>query len=279
MRRLSNGNNPHDVLGAWRPALSLISLRTTLIQAARTVTGIRVNSLGLFRRAVGGKIGIEVGGPSRSFTGRGMLPVYPYVSRVDNCVYASETFWEGEVKEGWTFRYHDGKPCGFNFIREATDLRGIGDASYDFLLSCHSLEHTANPVKALKEWRRVTKSDGTFVIVLPHYKYTFDRRRPPTPVNHMLDDYERGTGENDQTHIPEILALHDLSLHPEPITHEQLRAGILNNSAARFAHHHVFDEGNSSQLLEACGLAVAKVQLVKPYHIVLLAANSPSYLR
>lgn len=254
----------------------MISFHTTLIQAARTVTGIKVRPLQPFRKSVDGKVGIEIGGPSKAFTDRGILPLYPYVSRVDNCVYASQTFWEGEVEEGWTFRYHRGKRCGFNFIREATDLHGIGDASYDFLLSCHSLEHTANPVKALIEWRRITKPEATFIVILPHYKYTFDRRRSPTPVNHMLEDYQRGTGEDDQTHIPEILELHDLSLHPKPITRQQLHDGILNNSAARFAHHHVFDESNSSQLLMACGLSVVRAQLVKPHHIVLLATNSPN---
>jgi SAM-dependent methyltransferase len=254
--------------------MKLTSLRTTLIQAARIAIGINVKSLRLFRKSVENKIGIEIGGPSKTFTDRGMLPLYPYASRVDNCVYASQTFWEGKVEEGWTFRYQRGRPCGFNFIREATDLHGIGDACYDFLLSCHSLEHTANPVKALKEWRRVTKPEGAFIIVLPHYRYTFDRRRPPTPVSHMLEDYQRGTGEDDQTHITEILELHDLSLHPQRITHQELRAGMLNNPAARFAHHHVFDDGNSSKLLHACGLSVIQVQVVKPHHIVLLATNS-----
>lgn len=244
-----------------------------LVQAARTILGTKAHSHARFRRFVEDKIGLEIGGPSEAFSDRGTLPLYLYASQINNCVYASQTMWEGQREEGWTFRYHPRKSCGFNFIREATDLHGIANASYNFVLSCHSLEHTANPIKALKEWKRVTRPGGGLIVLVPHYKYTFDRRRCPTPVHHMLEDYERGTKEDDETHIQEILELHDLSLHPQRITYEQLRTGIVDNFMNRFAHHHVFDENNVSQLLDACGFHVIHIQVVKPHHIVLLAVK------
>ncbi len=94
---------------------------------------------------------------------------------------------------------------GFNFIRESTDLQRIKSSSYDFILASHTLEHTSNPIKALKEWIRVVKPGGSLIVILPHYTHTFDHRRQPTPVSHMLEDYERDIGEKDETHLNEIL--------------------------------------------------------------------------
>jgi ubiquinone/menaquinone biosynthesis C-methylase UbiE len=86
---------------------------------------------------------------------------------VDNCVFSFETIWEGKRAEGQTYVYHPLKKKGFNFIREGTDLREIANGAYDFLLSSHSLEHTSNPIKALKEWTRVVKPRGAMIVVLP----------------------------------------------------------------------------------------------------------------
>jgi SAM-dependent methyltransferase len=244
---------------------------TPMVRALRMLLGTRARPFAPFHEVVENKIGLEIGGPSAVFSDRGILPLYCHASRIDNCVYASQTMWGNESKEGRTFQYHNLKPVGLNFIQEATCLPGIANGSYDFILSSHSLEHIANPVRALKEWIRITKPGGAFVIVLPHFKYTFDRRRQVTQVSHMLEDYERGTDEDDETHLPDILQFHDLALHPEPISREQLRVGILDNLRTRCAHHHVFDERNSSELLEKCGLWIKSVQYIRPYHIVLLA--------
>lgn len=200
-----------------------------------------------------------------------MFPIYRYAHRVDNCVFDSETVWEGRRAEGETFHYHPGKPHGFNFIREATDLHGIADRSYDFVLSSHSLEHLANPIKALREWVRVTRPDALFIIIVPHYRYTFDHRRTPTTIQHMLDDYERKVDETDQTHLQEILRLHDLSLDEAAGDSEQFRLRSMHNIANRCLHHHVFDEHNSRELAEVAGLRVDIVQFLKPHNIVIIA--------
>ena len=207
------------------------------MQVARRVLGRSVKSQKQFRAQVDGKSGLEVGGPSAVFQDDGVLPLYRHLQGLDNCVYSLETIWEGRRTEGPTFSYHPHKRNGFNFVREATDLHGIADYQYDFVLSSHSLEHTANPVKALKEWVRVAKPGGAIIILLPDYRQTFDHRRTPTPIAHMLDDYGLGTDETDTTHLQEIIALHD----------------------------------NSRQLLEAAGLTVEILELAKPFHIVILA--------
>jgi len=129
-------------------------------------------------------------------------------------------------------------------------------------------------VKALKEWVRVVKPGGVVIVLLPDYRRTFDHRRKPTTVEHMLEDYELGRDERDLTHLEEILELHDISRDPAAGSAEHFRQRSLRNFENRSLHHHVFDERNSRQLLEAVGLTVEILELAKPHHIAILARCS-----
>jgi SAM-dependent methyltransferase len=248
-----------------------LPLPAPVVQVVRGLGNRRVASLAMFRAEVENKLGLEIGGPSGIFQDAGELPIYRYMAGLDNCVFSGETIWEGRREQGRTFFYHPRKGKGFNFIREATDLHDIPNHGYDFVLSSHSLEHTANPIQALKEWMRIVKPRGAIVVVVPDYRYTFDHRRRPTPVEHMLDDYNRGTDEKDTTHLSEILKLHNLALDPAAGSLDNFRNRSLRNFENRCLHHHVFDPGNSRRLFEASGLTVEVQEIVKPHNIVLLA--------
>ena len=76
------------------------------------------------------------------------------------------------------------------------------------------VEHTANPIKAIKEWMRVLKNKGSLIIVFPDKDRTFDNKRPVTSLNHLIDDYVANTEEDDLTHLPEILNLHNFYKDP-----------------------------------------------------------------
>jgi SAM-dependent methyltransferase len=248
-----------------------MNLVATMAQLARRVVSGRVASRRLFRAEVEGKSGLEIGGPSEVFGDAGEAPLYRYVASLDNCVFSVETIWEGKRQEGNTFVYHPRKSNGFNLIREATDLHGIANEKYDFLLSSHNLEHISNPVKALREWMRVVKRGGAIIIFLPYFRRTFDHRRQPTPVTHMIEDSDLDRGEDDLTHLPEILELHDLSRDPAAGSKGEFYQRSLRNFENRCLHHHVFDENNSRELLQAVGLAVEITELARPFHIAILA--------
>lgn len=234
----------------------------------RLVTGIRVPHHSRFRVEVEEGHGLEIGGPSGIFRDAGALPLYRYVGLLDNCVFAAETIW---AKGSATFSYHPQKPSGLNSIKDGTDLSGIPDETYDFILSSHALEHIANPIRALKEWIRVVKVGRALIIVLPNYRLTFDRRRAPTPIGHMLDDYVTQVTEADDTHLLENLQLRDYSRDPNCDGPEEFRRMASENLKYRALHHHVFNEQNSRELLETAGLQVLTVEAVRPNHIVLLA--------
>lgn len=221
--------------------------------------------------ATRGQTGLEVGGPSRVFMDGKILPVYPVAARVDNVNFASQTAWESGLRDGGEFAFHSDKPPGRQFLREATSLQGISDASYDFLLSSHCLEHVANPLAALREWRRVVRPGGHLVLILPDPAHTFDHRRPVTTLAHLRDDFMRGTNEDDLTHLAEILALHDLRRDPWAGSPADFAARSRRNAENRCLHHHVFDEAIQRTILEECGWIVSGTERVRPLHLLALA--------
>ena len=132
------------------------------------------------------KTGLEIGGPSSFFRAKGYFPIYPFAKRVDGINYSAETVWEGKIEEGPHYKYYDDK-IGYQYIAEATGLSKIKNESYDFVLSCHSLEHVANVIKAIHEWHRVLKRSGELILVLPDKRFTFDHDRPYTTFQHLLE--------------------------------------------------------------------------------------------
>jgi len=230
----------------------------------------------LYFRTLNGKRGLEIGGPSAAFKEGGILPVYPIVAHLDGCNFSSTTVWEGQIEAGLTYEYHKGSGKGFQLICEAGRLDRIESESYDFVLASHVLEHIANPIKAMSEWLRVLKSDGTLVLVLPHKEATFDHRRPVTTMAHLLEDFEKNTDETDLSHLPEILELHDLSLDPEVPDQSSFRNRCLKNYENRCLHHHVFDTDLGVAIFNHFNLQILSVDPVLPINIFIMGKKVPS---
>jgi ubiquinone/menaquinone biosynthesis C-methylase UbiE len=190
------------------------------------------------------------------------------VSSLDNCDFSRDTTWTIHAD---AFTFSPKKAPGKNIFCDASDLSCIPDNSYDFILSSHNLEHFANPVKALHEWKRVIRRGGALIVLLPNHSRTFDHRRSPTTVDHMFADFENETPETDLFHLPEILEKHDFTIDPGTASVEEFHARALDNYNNRCLHHHVFNEQNSRGLLARSGFEVLAVETALPNHIFLLA--------
>lgn len=220
------------------------------------------------------KTALEIGGPSRIFADGGLLPVYAILKSVDNCLFSTRTIWNNDAEAGRNFGYHPEKSPGMQFICEATNLAEIADATYDVILSSHCLEHIANPIKALYEWRRVLAEGGRLLLIVPNKDRTFDWRRPVTTLAHVIQDYERNIGEDDLTHLTEILSLHDLDKDPPAGSPDQFRRRCLENIRNRAMHHHVFDTRTIHRLMRYTGFRIISIEAHPPFHIVALTINS-----
>ena len=177
-------------------------------------------------------IGIEIGGPSVPFE-----LIYNISKQCDGVNYDVSTVWGDNSKKVYEW---ESNAIGKQIIAEATDLSIIPNDYYDFVLSSNNLEHIANPIKALYEFKRILKSKGIIILLLPDKRNSFDHNREDTCFNHLLSDYNTDVDEHDMTHLNEILKKHDLSLDKEAGTFEQFKSRSLDNYKNRCLHHHVF---------------------------------------
>ena len=214
--------------------------------------------------------GIEIGGPSDLFKVKGQLPIYLFANQVDGVNFSNDTIWEGTLKEGAHYHYYQNK-TGYQHIAEASELDFLGNAQYDFVLSCHSLEHVANPLKAIMGWKRILKPGGKLALVLPDKEQTFDKKRPYTQFAHLLDDYHRNTPESDSTHFEEVIALHDFSKDHFLQSKEDLEKRTLLNLENRAVHHHVFSIELIAEMLVWAGFEIAWQQTAAPHHLITIA--------
>lgn len=221
-------------------------------------------------RSLKDKTGLEIGGPSGFFNLKSYFPVYLFAKSIDGVNYSAQTVWEGSIEEGTSYTYAEGKK-GFQYIAEASELNEIENEKYDFLLSCHSLEHVANPIKALQRWNEVLKKDGQIVLVLPDKNFTFDHNRPYTTFGHLLQDFNENVNEHDTTHFEEIHRLHDITKDDMVNTSAQLMNRTKENFTNRCAHHHVYSLELISELLIHCGFKIDYQQKAPPFHLVTVA--------
>jgi ubiquinone/menaquinone biosynthesis C-methylase UbiE len=216
------------------------------------------------------KSGIEIGGPSDLFKLKGHIPVYLFAARVDGVNFSNSTLWEGQLNEGENYHYYKNK-TGFQYIAEAAELDLLKDKQYDFVLSCHSLEHVANPLKAVMGWNKILKYGGAFVLVLPDKEQTFDNKRPYTSFTHILEDFKQKIAEDDTTHFQEVINLHDFSKDSFVQSKESLEKRTIDNFQNRAVHHHVFSLKLIQEMLEYAGFEIAYQQKANPHHLITIA--------
>jgi SAM-dependent methyltransferase len=238
---------------AWRIRKRIDVLRNdrTLLAAAKTFAGATA---------------LEPGGPSTLFGPRGVVPVYPQLASLDTLDYAERTLWsdtsQAETEPATAVRRR--------LIAEAGRLKDTPSDAYDAVLASHVLEHLANPLGALAEWARVVRPGGHVLLLVPHRDGTFDHRRPITSLEHLREDAEREVGEDDLTHLEEILALHDLERDPGAPNRETFERRCRENASTRAMHHHVFVSRTVAEACEAAGLEVLLLRPKEPFNIVCL---------
>jgi SAM-dependent methyltransferase len=141
-------------------------------------------------------------------------------------------------------------------IGSAEDLSAFGDGSVDFVIANHLLEHTEDPISAISCWLRVLRPGGVIYMAVPDKRHTFDIDREPTPIEHMVRDYEEGPAGSRRQHFEEW------ARHVERVSEGRVgeRADILEQIDYSI-HTHVFTEQTLLELLMACDRLVGPIEI------------------
>lgn len=241
---------------------SVVNLAKMLLSYLRP----KVKNYSAYIKATKKLVGIEIGGPSAIFNYD--LPVYKSCLNLTFVNFNNNTIWEGELSD--TVNYYR-KKVGKQYISEATDLQIFSDKKFDFLLSSNCLEHVANPIKAMSEWKRITS--GKMILILPHKDFNFDHKRSITSFEHLVNDFNNDVDESDLTHLDEILHFHDLKKDPPAGSFEQFYQRSLDNINNRCLHHHVFDNELVFKICDYLGMTIIEQTVDKKNWIFLINTN------
>jgi SAM-dependent methyltransferase len=119
-------------------------------------------------------------------------------------------------------------------------LSGVPSGSEDFVVASHVLEHLANPMRVLADIYRVLQPGGVLVTLLPDRRLTFDRGRPGTSIDHLVDDFRCQVEEVDDAHLVEFLThvgLDEGALGGPPVD-DGRRSAVLDRHRRRSIHVH-----------------------------------------
>ena len=82
-------------------------------------------------------------------------------------------------------------------------LTRFNDASLDFVIANHMLEHCENPLGTLRHHLRRVKPGGMLFYAVPDMRMGFDRARPMTPFEHLVADDADGGAASRRAHYLE----------------------------------------------------------------------------
>ena len=188
----------------------------------------RLTRMGLSANFIQGS-GIEIGGLNYP------LPVRPgvqvkYLDRITADAHLDV------IEEEFTRK----ELVNVDIIDDGETLATVPDNTQDFVIANHFIEHTRNPILAIRNAIRVLKPGGVLFMAMPDKRYTFDVNREVTAREHLLRDYHEGPDWSEEGHYYDFVSKTDKS---EGCTSdEDIHRVIQHLKETNFSiHYHVWD--------------------------------------
>jgi SAM-dependent methyltransferase len=124
-----------------------------------------------------------------------------------------------------------------DIVDDGETLATLPDGREDFVVACQFIEHCHHPVRALVNMLRVVKDGGFVVLTVPDKWQSFDKDRPITTNQHLLDECLHGTEGTARDHYREYARLVDGVADARGI--EEVVDGYLRRNQS--IHWHVWD--------------------------------------
>jgi len=140
-----------------------------------------------------------------------------------------------------------------DILTDFDSIENVADGSLDFLIACHVIEHTRDPIGSIAAAHRKLRSGGRLLLVVPDKTRTFDRDRPVTPLDHLLADHDDPDRERDRMHYEEFYRL------ALPVPPERLDETVETKFQSRYAiHYHVWTRASFDDMLAAVQARVCR---------------------
>lgn len=116
-------------------------------------------------------------------------------------------FWDNDELRKQYPGLQNEKLVDVAIIDNCETLETVADKSQSFLIANHVIEHTQSPIDTLAAWLRVLKPGGILFMAVPDKRWTYDRNRPITPIEHLVADTADGGEASRTAHYQEWVEL------------------------------------------------------------------------
>jgi SAM-dependent methyltransferase len=131
-------------------------------------------------------------------------------------------------------------------VDDGETLRTFADASLDFIVGNHMLEHCENPLGTLRSHLQKVRPGGILYYAVPDKRMSFDIERPLTPFAHLVRDDREGPEGSRVGHFREWAEL--VNKHRTP---EARDANVRELLAKNYSiHFHVWDADAYADFLD-----------------------------
>jgi predicted SAM-dependent methyltransferase len=132
-------------------------------------------------------------------------------------------------------------------VDDGERLATVAADSQDFVIANHFLEHCQDPLGTLGNFLRVLRAGGVLYLAVPDKRFTFDRDRPVTPLDHLVADHQAGPQRSRRHHVEEWVRLVEKVTDPKQAA-ERVRLVL---SFDYSIHYHVWTQAEFLELLAA----------------------------
>lgn len=137
-----------------------------------------------------------------------------------------------------------------DIVDDGEILETIQDNSLDFIIANHFLEHCENPLGTISNHIKKIKTDGILYYAIPDKRFTFDKDRPLTDFNHLIDDDVKGSSVSREQHFSEWVNIVENCKGLDQIKNRISVLMAMNYSI----HYHVWDIITAFQFLYKTGV-------------------------
>lgn len=144
-----------------------------------------------------------------------------------------------------------------DIVDDGEALTTIPEESQDFIVANHFLEHCENPIGTIETHLGKLKPGGILFYAVPDKRYTFDFRRPVTPLEHMVKDADQGPEWSRSEHYEDwcrfVPGLDSTGTAGQAGSPDWIERKARELEAAKYSiHMHVWTQGEFLQLILAC---------------------------
>ncbi len=142
-------------------------------------------------------------------------------------------------------------------------LSTIEQESVDFVVANHFLEHCEDPIQTIETHLGKLKPGGVLFYAVPDKRYTFDFRRPRTPLSHLINDHENGPQASRAGHYQEWARLVYEGEPPSDESAAQLAQQLEHDAYS--IHFHVWTQADLVEFILHCqkGLGSFEIEAIR----------------